>query len=278
MAAACRACDAGDTRTVLSSNEARQQRVLFILLSLLLLLRWIVSAIQTISLQFMYPAANRLKCVARLICDLSSLHKRSCWCIWLKLFADDVKIYFSISDIDSVNLLQDSLAASTKWASDWQLKISIGKCVALHLGRKNLMHNYVMNDAVLPNVRETRDVGVIVDSKLCFSVHLAHMTSKAHRRAGPILRCFESRDPHLLFTAFCVYVRPILEYCSSVWSPVYKAGTTKLAAVQRCFIRRLKHCAGFSYVCARLKFLNAETLELRRLIHLLIFDNYCSKV
>jgi hypothetical protein len=182
----------------------------------------------------------------------------------VKLFADDVKIYVSISDIDSVNLLQDSLAALTKWASDWQLKISIGKCVALHLGRNNLMHNYVVNDAVLPNVRETRDLGVIVDSKLCFSAHLAQISAKAHQRAGLILRCFKSRDPHLLFRAFCVYVRPILEYCSPVWSPVYKADITKLEAVQRRFTRRLKQCAGFSYA-ARLKFLNAETLELRRL-------------
>ena len=121
-----------------------------------------------------------------------------------------------------------------------------------------------MNDAVLPNVRETRDLGVIVDSKLCFSAHLAQISAKAHQRAGLILRCFKSRDPHLLFRAFCVYVRPILEYCSPVWSPVYKADVTKLEAVQRRFTRRLKHCAGFSYA-ARLKFLNAETLELRRL-------------
>ena len=54
------------------------------------------------------------------------------------------------------------------------------------------------------------------------------------------------------------------DYCSPVWSPVYKADITKLEAVQRRFTRRLKQCAGFSYA-ARLKFLNAETLELRRL-------------
>ena len=149
----------------------------------------------------------------------------------VKLFADDVKIYVSISDIDSVNLLQDSLAALTKWASDWQLKISIGKCVALHLGRNNLMHNYVINDAILLNVRETRDLGVIFDSKLCFSAHLAQISAKAHQRAGLILRCFKSRDPHLLSRAFCVYVRLILEYCSPVWSPVYKSDVTKLDAM-----------------------------------------------
>ena len=76
-----------------------------------------------------------------------------------KIFVDDVKNYVSIGGIDSVNILQDSLAALAKWASDWQLKIAIGKCVALHLGKNNWMHNYVMNDAVLPNVRETRDLG-----------------------------------------------------------------------------------------------------------------------
>lgn len=182
----------------------------------------------------------------------------------VKLFADDVKIYVSITDIISADLLQDGLSAISSWATEWQLKISISKCVALHLGRNNPMHNYVIDDVILPNVREARDLGVIVDSKLCFSAHFAHITAKAHQRAGLIMRCFKSRDPHLRFRAFCVYVRPLLEYCSSVWCPVYKTDIVKIEAVQRRFTKRLNSCTCLSYA-ERLKFLKAETLELRRL-------------
>jgi len=56
----------------------------------------------------------------------------------------------------------------------------------------------------LTSVITIRDLGIIVDSKLSFSAHFAHITAKAHQRAGLISRCFKSRDPphsisHILF-------------------------------------------------------------------------------
>jgi hypothetical protein len=181
-----------------------------------------------------------------------------------KLFADDVKIYVIISDIDSINQLQDSLFAICRWAAEWQLNISINKCAVLHLGRNNLTYDYSLDGVTLPNVREMRDLGVLVNSNLSFSSHYAQITAKAHQRAGLILRCFKSRDPFVLFRAFTVYVRPLLEYCSPVWSPVYKTDVTKIESVQRRFTKRLRGLACLPYK-DRLQFLSAETLELRRL-------------
>jgi len=181
----------------------------------------------------------------------------------VKLFADDVKIYINISDLTNITVLQDSLTAISRWADEWQLKISIKKCTVLHLGRNNLQHVYAIDDATLPSVHEVRDLGVTMDSKLCFSAHYAQIAAKAHQRACLIIRCFKSRDPHLLFRAFKVYVRPLLDYCSPVWAPVYKCDILKLESVQRRFTKRLQNCSGLKYA-ERLKFLNDETLELRR--------------
>jgi len=182
----------------------------------------------------------------------------------VKLFADDVKIYVDISDVENINLLQEGLFAVSRWAAEWQLTISINKCAVLHLGRNNLLYDYAIDGTTLPNVREIRDLGVMIDSKLCFSSHFALISAKAHQRAGLINRCFKSRDPHLRFRAFIVYVRPLLEYSSPVWSPVYKTDILKLESVQRRFTKRLNGCANLSYA-ERLKLFNVETLELRRL-------------
>ena len=46
----------------------------------------------------------------------------------VELFADDVDIYINIDDIDSFELLQDGLNAFSRWASEWQLEVSINKC------------------------------------------------------------------------------------------------------------------------------------------------------
>ena len=49
--------------------------------------------------------------------------------------------------------------------------------------------------------------------------HIYAITHKAHARAKLILRCFSSRDRTLLVKAFCTYVRPLLKYCTPVWTP-----------------------------------------------------------
>ena len=89
--------------------------------------------------------------------------------------------------------------------------------------------------------------------------------NRAHHRASLILKCFMSREPKLLFKAFTVYVRPLVEYCSPVWAPVYKTDIDLIERVQRRFTKRLRGLWHLSY-SERLLFLdNADTLELRRL-------------
>ena len=79
-----------------------------------------------------------------------------------------------------------------------------------------------------------------------------------------ILRTFRSRDPFLLFKAFSTYVRPLLDYCSPVWAPVYKSDIELIERVQRSFTKRL---IGFKYLTydERLRLLHTDSLVLRRL-------------
>jgi len=66
------------------------------------------------------------------------------------------------------------------------------------------------------------------------------MVAKAHMRASQILRCFLSRDALNSIRAFNVYVRPIVEYCSHVWSPTDVGQITRIESVQRWFTKRIK--------------------------------------
>ena len=68
----------------------------------------------------------------------------------------------------------------------------------------------------------------MIDSKLRFDKHILSMVNKAHAKAALIRRCFRSRDQNLLFRAFTVFVRPMLEYCSSVWNLIIVAILIKL--------------------------------------------------
>lgn len=182
----------------------------------------------------------------------------------VKLFADDVKIYAELNSSDSSEKLQDGLNKLYNWSQEWQLNVSLNKCFVLHVGNVNPEHCYHIGGVPLKHLSQAVDLGVIVDSKLRFDKHVAHVVHKAHQRAALIRRCFKTRDPQVLFKAFTVYVRPLLEYCSSVWNPSYHCDIDKIESVQRRFTKYLKDAKDCSYT-HRLRLLNAESLELRRL-------------
>ena len=81
---------------------------------------------------------------------------------------------------------------------------------------------------------------------------------------------FLCKDVCNLITAFITYVRPMLEYCSPVWSPVSASLINQLESVQRRFTKRLPGFQSLAYDdrCARL---GIDRLELRRLHAELIY-------
>ena len=53
------------------------------------------------------------------------------------LFADDAKVYRSISSNDDPPTLQHDLQQLEKWSERWQLRFNSNKCKVMHLGRQN---------------------------------------------------------------------------------------------------------------------------------------------
>jgi len=123
------------------------------------------------------------------------------------------------------------------------------------------LYNYVLNTHVLEKV-DVRDLGVHVDCSLKFDRHISFIVHKAMTRARLILKCFLSGDCELLFKAYCVYVRPLLEYCSAVWSPHLKSLVVKMESVQQFFTKRLQGMWNKGY-SDRLTLLNTLSLEYR---------------
>ena len=97
-----------------------------------------------------------------------------------------------------------------------------------------------------------------LDSKLKFKSLYTDLYVRECQKSALIVRSFASRDPKLLIKAFCKYVRPILEYGSSIWSPVYQSDTYKLESIHKHFTKRLHGFFNFNYI-ERLKRLGIHT-------------------
>ena len=85
-------------------------------------------------------------------------------------------------------------------------------------------------------------------------------------RAYLILKTFHSQDKSLLVKAYCTYVRPMLEYCSPVWSPQTNCQINRIEKVQCFFTKRV---AGLWPLCydRRLAVLKLHSLEYRRMFN-----------
>ena len=191
------------------------------------------------------------------------LTKNECTC---QLYADDLELYTAINVDCDKNELQERLNDLQAWSNTWQLKISYKKCVTMLIstaGPKPNIELKLGND-VIPPTSDVKDLGVLIDNKLAFTVHINHVVAKAFARANLISKCFISKDIPTLMHAFNVYVRPLLEYASCVWSPYHASKITQIERVQRRFTKRLPGFADITYK-DRLHILNTDSLELRRL-------------
>ena len=205
------------------------------------------------------PQGSVLGPIADILIDLN---------VTMKLFADDVKMY-SVVDIGISSDLLLACDRLMKWAETWQMDIAVQKCSALRVTNKinDLQiapQAYQLNNVPLPWGNDCRDLGVLIDGRLNFNSHISLIVHNAHVRAQLILRSFRSRNRELLTRAFTTYVRPLLEYCSSVWNPHTLCNITKIESVQRAFTKRLSGLSTHTYN-DRLRELKLETLEKRRL-------------
>ena len=67
-----------------------------------------------------------------------------------------------------------------------------------------------------------------------------------------------------LVKLYITYVRPILENCSAIWSPLLQRDIDLIESVQKRFTKFLPGMYDFNYV-DRLRILNLESLEVRRI-------------
>ena len=84
-----------------------------------------------------------------------------------------------------------------------------------------------------------RDLGVMLNSDLSFSLQIEKAVNSASQMVGWGKRTFRGRSSFLLLTMFKSLVQPHLDYCSQLWSPTSQEQINKLEQVQRSLVSRI---------------------------------------
>ncbi len=197
--------------------------------------------------------------------ELPSIFPRQIHC---SMFADDVRLFCSSEFKNYTEVLQLGLYDLMGWSFDWQLQISPSKCTVLPIpSQLNSQVSYSINGVSVPWVSTQNDLGVSLCSNLRFTEHCCHICKKANTQLNMLFRCFHKANVWAFTKAYCSYVRPVLEYASPVFNPYQKSNILMIEKVQKYFTRRLFSFCKFAKAPnhERLRFLNLEPLELRRL-------------
>ena len=117
------------------------------------------------------------------------------------------------------------------------MKYNATKCKLLTVTRSRspIGFNYNLDGSMLESVGTfNKDLGVVIDKNLCFTSHIKSVVSKSNRVCGMIKRSVGYNAPqNVKLLLYKTLARPILEYCSQVWSPHLKKDILLIESVQR---------------------------------------------
>ena len=181
----------------------------------------------------------------------------------LILFADDSKAVGKSDTEKDHALMQADLNAIGSWSEDNQLPLSIAKSVSLHYGCNNQRMSYQINGAAIRDSDTCADLGVIRTSDFRYKAHINSICLKASRLSAMVFKLFSTRNKEFLCKLFITYIRPLLEYASTVWNPNEIGLGNQLEGVQRRFTSRLFGRNALSYE-ERLHVLGIQSLMSRR--------------
>ena len=183
------------------------------------------------------------------------------------LFADDVKLLIEASKHLAA---QEDLDKLGKWQKDWLLRFNTSdhKCKVMHVGENNPENDYYLDGNVLPKTPIEKDLGVYVNTNLDWKDHIKQAIGKANSVMGWVVRNVVTREQQVMINIYKSLIRPHLEYCVQIWSPVARHGNwgiiMDIEGVQRRFTRLIDGVGLLPYK-ERLSKLSITTLLERRM-------------
>lgn len=91
---------------------------------------------------------------------------------------------------------------------------------------------YYLSNSPLDPVTSYRYLGVYITNNLSWNTHIEHITAKANQTLGYLRRNFFLAPAALKLLLYTTYIRPQLEYASSVWDPGHSTLIDMLERVQ----------------------------------------------
>ena len=160
----------------------------------------------------------------------------------LALYADDTKIWRSITSQLDHEILQNDINYLNAWATLNKMQFHPLKCkvVSILSNPSPLVvlpfvnFHYHLGESLLEYTESEKDLGVTINCKLNFSEQQANLLLKANQQFGLLKRtCNFVTDVRRRRVLYLTLVRSQFEHCSQIWRPYYETMILKFENFQK---------------------------------------------
>ena len=92
----------------------------------------------------------------------------------VRLFADDIALYLTISTPSQSEILQKDLDNLERWSHKWDMEFNPSKCQVIHITRSKIpIHTqYTLHNCILESVSSATYLGIDISSDLSWDTHI----------------------------------------------------------------------------------------------------------
>jgi hypothetical protein len=154
------------------------------------------------------------------------------------LFADDTNIFKAGKNIDMmINSMNKELDNIVKWLRANKLSLNVKKThyVIFKPGRTIVTPNanICINNQIVQQEMSTTFLGVVLDSKLSWGLHIQKIKIKMSKNIGITGKAKRILNRHTLLTLYYSFIYPYISYCIEVWGTAAKTYTDSILKLQK---------------------------------------------
>lgn len=156
----------------------------------------------------------------------------------VQLYADDTVLYFSHPSIDRIELaLNSDLENMYYWMCQNKLSVNCQKTVCMLIGsnhmisKKNVLR-VSLNDISIDQVHHVKYLGVLVDEKLNWNLHIDNMLKKIGQMVGFLGRLRRFLSESVLKLIYSSLILPYFDYGDVIYSAAFRKYTDRLQKLQ----------------------------------------------
>ena len=124
------------------------------------------------------------------------------------MYADDTTLYCNLNDTNCDNFWNNKLSKISEWLSSNKLSLTIkkSKFMVFHVAQKRVDYPVLkLNNVVIEWVSQFNFLGVILNSRLKWDKHIAHISLKISRVSGVLFRVRHIYPLEVLLTLYMVW-------------------------------------------------------------------------